>query len=77
MQRHLQDLGAPSSVWQRHVDDAVKAAWPDQRGINGARPVGGAQHHEASVVLKAVHLLSVCVWWEWWWQRAETRISCM
>jgi hypothetical protein len=57
---HLQDLGAASGVWQRHVDDAVKAPGPDERGVDGAGPVGGAQHDEAAVVLKPVHL-SLCV----------------
>mmetsp|Transcript_9690 Transcript_9690/g.24075 ORF Transcript_9690/g.24075 Transcript_9690/m.24075 type:complete len:671 (+) Transcript_9690:1280-3292(+) len=53
---HLQDLGAARRVGQRHVDDAVKAAGPDERAVNRARAVGGAQHHDAAVVLKAVHL---------------------
>jgi len=57
----LHDLGAPDRVRQRHVDDAVKAAGPDERRVDGGRAVGGAQHHDAAVVLKAVHLhLCVC-----------------
>ncbi len=53
---HLQDLGTPFCIWQRHVDDAVKASWTDEGAVNGTRPVGGAKHHHTTVVLKAIHL---------------------
>lgn len=56
MSPHLQDLGTPCCIRQRHVDDAVKAARADERSVDCPRPVGGSQNYQTSVVLKAIHL---------------------
>mmetsp|Transcript_34585 Transcript_34585/g.75599 ORF Transcript_34585/g.75599 Transcript_34585/m.75599 type:complete len:792 (-) Transcript_34585:480-2855(-) len=53
---HLQNLDAALDAGQREVQDAVEAAGAGERLVQHRRAVGGRQHHDARVVLKAVHL---------------------
>lgn len=53
---NLQDLCAAWCIRQRHVDDAVKAPWANQRSIYGTRPVGGTQDDQTTVVFEPIHL---------------------
>mmetsp|Transcript_19272 Transcript_19272/g.48549 ORF Transcript_19272/g.48549 Transcript_19272/m.48549 type:complete len:356 (-) Transcript_19272:1072-2139(-) len=53
---HPHDLHAALLVGQGQVDDAVEAARPRERIVQGRRAVGRRHDNHSSVVLKAVHL---------------------
>lgn len=59
---YLQDLGTACCIRQRHVNDAVEPAGTDERSVDGARPVGGAQDDQTTVVLKPIHLQATEQW---------------
>lgn len=50
----MQDIPAPSLVWDADGHLAVQAAWPPQRRIKGRRAVGGSDHHKPPARLDAV-----------------------
>ena len=52
----LQDVDAALEVGELHGDAPVKAARPQQGGVQGVGAVGGCQHHHALGAVKAVHL---------------------
>ena len=53
---HLQDGFAPLHIGAVDGDLPVKAAGPEQRGIQDVRPVGGGHHDDRVVGVEAVHL---------------------
>ena len=53
---HSQDAFATFDVGTRHHDATVKATWPQQRGVQDIRSIGGGDHDHAFVGLKPIHL---------------------
>ena len=53
---HLEDQFASAYIRQRHVHLAVETAGAQERGVEHIGAVGGGDHDDAFVALKAVHL---------------------
>lgn len=52
---NLQDLLARLSVRESKQELPVEAAGPPQRWVNGVQPVSGADHHNLTAGIQAVH----------------------
>ena len=42
---HLQDSCSGSCIWQRHIQQAIKAPRPEQSSVQAIWTVGCCQHH--------------------------------
>ena len=53
---HIEDLAAALDVGAIEGDVAVEPSWPQQRGVEDVRPVGGRNDDHVGVGIEAVHL---------------------
>ena len=56
----VEDLEAPSDIWQGHSHMAVKAPWPRERSIQVLLHVGGRHDDDAFIWLESIHLQCKC-----------------